>query len=211
MDDYADLEQIVIAHQKTLTFLELQAAVHTLTTIPSSLKFQLDEKREEVDKWKKKLEEAQLAKAEIQQFTQSEINSKFAMRSRVADEHYIERQEAKRLLGKFADAIKQPNGQPLLFNICGIGGVGKTTLLGRLKDAHVNEVDFLEVCFAKNKDSIETPLKLMRKLHQQAIDRFGGQAIPDSFTQQEGRFENTLFELSRISIDGEATSTRRLK
>lgn len=94
----------------------------------------------------------------------------------------------------------------MLFNICGIGGVGKTTLLGRLKDAHINEVDFLEVCFAKN-TGIETPLKLMRKTHKMAVEAFGDKTISDSFTQQEELFAKTLFELSQCSVDGEKTNS----
>ena len=210
MDDIADLEEILSAHRKTLKILEIQAAIYTSSMIPPHQKIQLDEKREEVTRLEAQLTEAKSAKKENQQSSQSDTNRPSAMRSRVANEHYIERKEAKRLLDKFADAIKQPDTQPLLFNICGIGGVGKTTLLGRLKDDHISEVDFLEVCFAKNQDSIETPLKLMRKLHQQAIDRFGEQAISDSFTQQEGLFEKTLFELSRRSIDGEAISNEEV-
>ena len=206
MDDCADLEKILAIAKKTLSSLETKKAGYDYLSMPSDLEINLEKKQEEVADLENRLAKAQLARIKEQKVPQISGSHESPMRSRVADEHYIERQEAKRLLGKFADAIKQPDGQPLLFNICGIGGVGKTTLLGRLKDAHVNEVDFLEVCFAKNKDSIETPLKLMRKLHQQAIDRFGRQAIPDSFTQQEELFEKALFELSRRSIDGEAIS-----
>jgi nucleoside phosphorylase len=59
MTDRETVAEILIAHQKALTLLELQAASYTTTTIPVYLKLQLDEKREEVAKWKKKLEEAQ--------------------------------------------------------------------------------------------------------------------------------------------------------
>lgn len=195
MDDCADIEKILNAHQKTLTELELKAAIYTTATIPSHLKIELDDKREEVAKWKKRLEKAQLAKKDAQQADQVSINRQSPMRSRVPNKYYIERDEAKRLLERFAVAIKQPEGQPLLFNICGIGGVGKTTLLGRLQEAHAGEVDFLEICFAKTA-GIETPLKLMRKLHQQARGLFGVETITDSFTQREQQFQEALFELS---------------
>ncbi|MEG4055187.1 MULTISPECIES: tetratricopeptide repeat protein [unclassified Microcoleus] len=98
----------------------------------------------------------------------------------------------------------------MLFNIWGTGGVGKTTLLGRLKDAHAGEVDFLEICFAKTPD-IETPLKLMRKLHEQAVERFGCETIADSFKQKEEQFESTLYKLSHESIDGKTTSSEEAK
>ena len=210
MDDCADLEKILIAHQKALTFMEVQAASYATSTIPVHLKIQLDEKREEVAGAKARLEAAQLAKKETQQSVQSEMNRQSPMRSRVPDSHYIERDEAKRLLERFALALKEYDGQPLLFNICGTGGVGKTTLLGRLKDAHAGKVDFLEICFAKTPD-IETPLKLMRKVHEQAVERFGGETIADSFKQKEEQFESTLYKLSHQSIDGETTSSEEAK
>lgn len=127
------------------------------------------------------------------------------MRARVPDEHYVERDEAKRFLTRFDEAIKQPDGQPLLFNICGIGGVGKTTLLGRLQETHEDEADFLQVCFAKT-PGIETPLKLMRKLHQQALALRDIDIETDTFTQKEQQFEAALFELTRQSVDGGVVS-----
>ncbi|MEG3958960.1 tetratricopeptide repeat protein [Microcoleus sp. herbarium2] len=210
MDDCADLEKILIAHQKTLTLMEQQAAIYTTSTMPPHLKIQLDEKREEVALLKAQLREAQLAKKETKHSAQSEMNRQSPMRSRVPDRHYIERDEAKRLLERFALALKEYDRQPLLFNICGTGGVGKTTLLGRLKDAHADEVDFLEICFAITAD-IETPLKLMRKVHEQAVERFGGETIADSFKQKEEQFESTLYKLSHESIGGETISSEEAK
>ncbi|MEG5062893.1 tetratricopeptide repeat protein [Microcoleus sp. B3-A4] len=210
MDDCADLEKILIAHQKTLTLMEQQAAIYTTSTMPPNLKIPLDEKREEVALLKARLEAAQLAKKKTQQSAQSEMNRQSPMRSRVPDRHYIERDEAKRLLERFALALNEYEGQPLLFNICGTGGVGKTTLLGRLKDAHAGKVDFLEICFTKTAD-IETPLKLMRKVHEQAVECFGGETIADSFKQKEQQFESTLYKLSHQSIEGETTSSEEAK
>lgn len=144
---------------------------------------------------------------ETRQAAQSrELMRQSPMRSRVPDERYIERDEAKRLLDRFESVLLQPEGQPLLFNICGIGGVGKTTLLGRLREAHTGNVDFLEVCFAKTAD-IETPLKLMRKVHQQARELLGTETSTDAFTQREQLFGTTLFELSQRSIDGQKNSS----
>jgi len=210
MDDCADQEEILIAHQKALLLIEKQAAGYSNLTIPVHLKMELDDKREEVARREAKLKEAQLANKETQQSAQSEMSRQSPMRSRVPDSHYIERDEAKRLLERFALALNESQGQPLLFNICGTGGVGKTTLLGRLKEAHTGKVDFLEICFAKTA-GIETPLKLMRKVHQQAVERFGGETIADSFKQKEQQFESTLYKLSDHSIDGETTSSEEAK
>jgi tetratricopeptide (TPR) repeat protein len=210
MDDCAALEQTLAIAQTVLADLEKKAAGYTSLTIPSHLNIELKDKRQEVDNLKARLEAAQLAKKKTQQSAQSEMNRQSPMRSRVPDRHYIERDEAKTLLERFALALNEYDGQPLLFNICGTGGVGKTTLLGRLKDAHAGKVDFLEICFAKTPD-IETPLKLMRKVHEQAIERFGGETIADSFKQKEQQFESTLYKLSDESIDGKTTSSEEAK
>ncbi|NET56545.1 MAG: tetratricopeptide repeat protein [Symploca sp. SIO2E6] len=132
-------------------------------------------------------------------------NRQSRMRSPVPDQYYIETDEAKRLLQRFAAALKEPLKQPLLFNIYGIGGVGKTTLLHRLQQAHTGKVDFLKVCFATTPD-IDTPLKLMRRLHQQAQELLGIQQLPDAFAQQERQFAKTLSQLSQKSVAGEAIS-----
>jgi tetratricopeptide (TPR) repeat protein len=205
MDNFADQEQIIAAHQKTLTMLEVQAAAYTSSTIPVNKKIELEEKRAEVQQLKAQLEEARSTQQVIQPSTQIEFYSTSLMRSRVSDEHYIERDEAKKLLEHFALALKEQNEQPLIFNICGIGGVGKTTLLGRLKDAHVDNVDFLEICFAKTND-IENPLKLMKRLHQQAVNLFDDKSSSDAFIEKHQQFEAALFELSQKSINGEQNS-----
>jgi tetratricopeptide (TPR) repeat protein len=207
MDDCATLEETLAIAQRVLASLEKRAAGYTSLTTPSDLSIELDDKRQEVDKLKARLDAAKLLKQESQRVAESdEVNRQSPMRSLVPDENYIERDEAKGLLTHFAAALNQPQGQPLLFNICGIGGVGKTTLLGRLRDAHVGKVDFLEICFAKTA-GIEKPLKLMRKLHQQAMKLLGSGTITDAFTQQDRQFEETLFELSEKSINGEANSS----
>ncbi|EGK83641.1 tetratricopeptide repeat protein [Microcoleus vaginatus] len=210
MDDCAALEETLAIAQTVLADLEKKAAGYTSLTRPSNLNIELKDKRQEVDNLKARLEAAQLAKKETQQSAQSEMNRQSPMRSRVPDSHYIEREEAKRLLERFALALKESEGQPLLFNICGTGGVGKTTLLGRLKDAHAGKVDFLEICFTKTPD-IETPLKLMRKVHEQAVERFGRETIADSFKQKKQQFESTLYKLSHQSIDGETISSEEAR
>ena len=140
MDDCADLEKILAVAQKTLTEMEVQAAIYTESTIPAHLKIQRNEKREEVEALKARLKAAQLEKENVQQSAQVGMNRQSPMRSRVPDEHYIEQDAAKRLLDLFERVLQQPEGQPLLFNICGIGGVGKTTLLGRLRETHTGNV-----------------------------------------------------------------------
>ncbi|MGI0495347.1 toll/interleukin-1 receptor domain-containing protein [Alkalinema pantanalense CENA528] len=141
-----------------------------------------------------------------QQATEASDHQSSLIRSQVADKYYIQREEAKKLLESFDLALQRPQESPFLFNIVGIGGVGKTTLLGRLKASHADKVDFLEVCFAKTYD-LETPLKLMRKLHRQALSILGAERENDAFAQRDRDFETVLFQLSHQSINSEPAST----
>jgi len=208
MDDRADLEKTLAIAKKTLTKLEQKKAGFSHLSTPTDLEINLEEKRKEVAALEERLAaiKAQSEPKEVQQALQFEMNRSSSRRSQVPDEYYIERDEAKRLLERFASALQKPREQPLLFNICGIGGVGKTTLLGRLQEAHAENVDFLGVCFAKTAN-IETPLKLMRKLHQQVMALLGTETSTDAFTQRERLFETTLFKLSQQSVDGKENSS----
>ena len=185
MDDCAALEKTLSIAKALLADLEMRKAGYGILSTPSELTLEFNAKQQEVESLKERLKAAKLAaKQEAQQIAQAEISYPSRMRSRVPDKHYIERDQAKRLLERFAVALTQPQEHSLLFNIYGIGGVGKTTLLGRLQEAHASEVDFLRVCFTKTPD-IETPLKLMRKLHQQAMELAGIETSADSFTQRD--------------------------
>ncbi|NER52542.1 MAG: hypothetical protein F6J92_39075, partial [Symploca sp. SIO1A3] len=200
IDDSATLVQTLDIAKQVLAVLEQKAAGFTILSIPANLKVELDAKRQEVANLETRLAEVQ-AKKEAQQEVQHGNNHQSRLRSPVPDQYYIERDEAKRLLQRFATALKEPHQQPLLFNIYGIGGVGKTTLLGRLQQAHAGKVDFLKVCFATTRD-INTPLKLMRNLHRQVQDLMGVAKLADAFTQKEQQFEAAIFELSQTSVAG---------
>ncbi|NEO86982.1 MAG: hypothetical protein F6J87_22390 [Spirulina sp. SIO3F2] len=203
MDDSASLQRALETARKVLATLEEQAAAHTFSSIPPSLKLDLDEKRKEVAALEARLESAKTQEQEPEASEPEEEEARESpLRARVDDEYYIERDEVKRFLKRFTEALASPQEQPLLFNICGIGGVGKTTLVGRLKEAHANKVDVLEVCFAKTAN-VETPLKLMRKVHQQWSEQVGSEIENDRFTQQNQQFEDTLYELTQRSANGE--------
>ncbi|MEH2178770.1 hypothetical protein [Nostoc sp.] len=79
--------------------------------------------------------------------------------------YYISRKQAQDFLAKFAQALLSPESTPLLFQIYGFGGVGKTTLTQKLKETHELQADFAEVSFGLTA-GIETPLKLMEKLYE---------------------------------------------
>jgi len=208
MDDCVALEETLDTAQRVLADLEKRAASYTSLTLPSSLKLELEDKRQEVDNLKAKLETAQHAQQKAQQKTQpavqAEINRSSVLRQPVPAERYIERQADRSLRQDFAAALSQPQQEPLLFNLYGIGGVGKTTLLSRLQILHRHSAHFLRVCFAKTA-RIDNPLQLMRHLHQQAKVLTAATA-PDRFAQQDQHFESALYQLSQRAPDGSPSS-----
>ena len=208
MDDCVALEETLDTAQRVLADLEKRAASYTSLTLPSSLKLELEDKRQEVDNLKAKLETAQHAQQKAQQKTQpavqAEINRSSVLRQPVPAERYIERQADRSLRQDFAAALSQPQQEPLLFNLYGIGGVGKTTLLSRIQILHRHSAHFLRVCFAKTA-RIDNPLQLMRRLHQQA-KTLTADTAPDRFAQQDQQFESALYQLSQRAPDGSPSS-----
>ncbi len=108
---------------------------------------------------------------------------------------YISREQTEELLICFAEAIQQPESNPLLFNVWGIGGVGKTRLLDRLQEQHP-DLSFTRVYFGSTPD-IATPLKLMANLYRQlpAIDEWGEEF--ERFTELYQKYEQTLEKLKQ--------------
>ncbi|PSB57639.1 hypothetical protein [Chamaesiphon polymorphus] len=114
MDDCAALEKTLAMAQRVLADLKTKAAGFTSLTTPSNLSIELEDKQEEVDQLKARLSAAQSAKKETQQLAQAETSRPSLMRSRVLEKHYIERDEAKKLLKSFEVALAQPHEQALL-------------------------------------------------------------------------------------------------
>ena len=105
---------------------------------------------------------------------------------------YISREQTEKLLNCFTEAILKPASQPLLFNVWGIGGVGKTTLLDKLQEQNPN-VGFARVYFGSTPD-IGTPLKLMANLYRQ-LPVISGWS--EEFTDLYKQYEQTLEQLDQ--------------
>nr|WP_322745327.1 tetratricopeptide repeat protein [Coleofasciculus sp. LEGE 07081] len=112
-------------------------------------------------------------------------------------------------LDNFAQSLNQPSSSPVLFQVWGIGGVGKTTLLKKLQELHQQEADFAAVSFGYTM-GIETPLKLMAELYQQLpkppnlLQRDVRElfANVDSFTPLYQNYQETAHQLETQSVDG---------
>ena len=126
---------------------------------------------------------------------------------------YISRQQAENFLAEFAQALNQPESQPLLFQVWGIGGVGKSTLLKKLQGIHQQQADIAEVSFGFTMD-IERPLKLMATLYEQfpkpdippLLKRNMRELMPpaDPFTSLYEQYQRTIGALQTQPVAGKS-------
>jgi putative protein kinase ArgK-like GTPase of G3E family len=73
------------------------------------------------------------------------------------------RDQAQVFMTEIAKALSQPNLHPILFNIWGIGGVGKTTLLDQLEVEYEQQACFVVISFGVTQQ-VETSLELMEMI-----------------------------------------------
>lgn len=105
-----------------------------------------------------------------------------------APEPYISRPQAENLVDFFGVALTQPQDHPLVFNIAGMAGTGKTTLLKHLIKKFGNQAEIIEFSFRKTIQGLTTEvyLDLMHHLYEQ---------IPDSLRKKTDRQPNSFMRL----------------
>ncbi|MBD2164768.1 hypothetical protein H6G04_10170 [Calothrix membranacea FACHB-236] len=121
---------------------------------------------------------------------------------------YISRQQAKDFFAKFAKALEFPESNPLLFQVYGFGGVGKTTLTNKLQEMHESQADFAVVSFGLT-PGIETPLKLMEKLYEllpkpTGLLRRDILPKPDPFRSLYEQYHETFYKLKTEPAQGKS-------
>jgi hypothetical protein len=137
---------------------------------------------------------------------------------------YISRKPAQDFRARFAKALEQPESQPLLFNVYGFGGVGKTTLTKKLKETHQQQADFAGVSFGITPD-IETPIKLMTKLYEElpkptnpwkrdvrdalALRPSDFVPKPDPFTSLYDQYQQTVYKLKTQPVKGKSVDAQQ--
>ena len=128
--------------------------------------------------------------------------------------YYISRKQAKKFQEKFHASLENAKHSPLLFQIYGFGGVGKTTMTRRLEEIYKEKVDFAKVSFGLTAD-IQTPLKLMVKLYEQLPKTSSLNPFTklDPFISLYEEYENVIYKLKTeplsddSSVDTEQEST----
>lgn len=83
---------------------------------------------------------------------------------------YISRAQTEEFLSKIAQAVQQPETYPVILQIYGIGGVGKSTLLEKLEE-NQEEAQVVKVSFGAT-EGIDDPIQLMKKLHGDLEKRY---------------------------------------
>lgn len=116
---------------------------------------------------------------------------------------YISRKPAEKLLDNFGVALKQPKANHLLFYACGIGGIGKSTLLEKLRETYAKEAQFARAFFGPT-SKIDSPLALMEHLYKQLPDDgWGG----DDFVESCRKYRETLKQLETESAEGKGPAS----
>jgi hypothetical protein len=81
---------------------------------------------------------------------------------------YISRKPAEDFLTALDKAFKEePAEHPLLFQVYGIGGIGKSTLLEKVQEIHQQQGHIAKFDFSGKIPANETPLKVMVELYDQ--------------------------------------------
>ncbi len=126
---------------------------------------------------------------------------------------YVSRPEAEEFLEALGKALKAPAENPVVFHVWGIGGIGKSTLLGKVIEEFPNAayplVGDQPIKFGQTEE-IENPANLMRKLHSLLQPKFldpsfFGQSLrkkPDLFLERYTQYSDAINELQTVAPDG---------
>lgn len=112
---------------------------------------------------------------------------------------YISRQAAEEFLAKFNQAIHEHQEPTCVLHVCGIGGVGKSTLKEKVKEAHQATATIAEVSFGLT-EGIEEPIPLMAKLYEQIAERDSWSGDP--FWDKHELYYETIHRLETQAISG---------
>jgi tetratricopeptide (TPR) repeat protein len=113
---------------------------------------------------------------------------------------FVQRESTDRFIKDVLKAILEPESQPLMFYIYGIGGIGKSTLLQKLEQDCCQQTRFLKFVFGDpiTSSSIDTPIKLMKHLYRQLIP---DNTSVDPFWNLYHEYEQTLQRLKTEPIE----------
>jgi hypothetical protein len=113
---------------------------------------------------------------------------------------YISRPQAESVLDSLALALKNPGDYPGLFNVWGVGGVGKSTFLRKVMEEH-SEAGVAIASFGLT-EKVDTPIDLMQTLYTLLRQSLGWKPEYESLYRQHSE---TLVLLKTQPVSGQAT------
>ena len=120
---------------------------------------------------------------------------------------YIQRQQTTRLAQDIREAIRQPQGSPLLFNVYGKAGVGKSTLIYKLPEIFSSEFQCAKISFGLH-SQIKTLIDLMAAFDNQIEGDVSGWDIED-FRESHERYEEICHKLALEAAEEESSDSKK--
>ena len=124
--------------------------------------------------------------------------------------HLPHKQEEK-LINEVAEAIDNAAESPVMFNVWGTGGVGKSTLLTKFQDGLTGKdkkIHFAKISFDT---AYSTPLDVMVALHKDLPEINALQRdlfTPDPFGEKYKTYKDTLADLNATPVEGKGKVER---
>ena len=125
---------------------------------------------------------------------------------------YIDREESLVFEHSVSQALNSPAASAVVFQVYGVGGVGKSTVLDRVEQANRDKAQLARVSFG-DEDGLNEPISLMKKLYDrlEASSRTPGLLgkdvkllldKADPFPEQYRKFFDAKHELLKKAADG---------
>lgn len=113
---------------------------------------------------------------------------------------YISRPQAESVLDSLDLALKNPGAYPGLFNVWGVGGVGKSTFLRKVEEAYPDAG--VAIASFGLTEKVDTPIDLMQTLYTPLHQPLGWEPEYESLYRQ---YSDTLTLLKTQPVAGQAT------
>jgi tetratricopeptide (TPR) repeat protein len=113
---------------------------------------------------------------------------------------YISRPQAESVLDSLDLALKNPGAYPGLFNVWGVGGVGKSTFLRKVVESHPDAG--MAIASFGLTEKIDTPIELMQTLYTLLRQPLDWEPEYESLYRQ---YSETLVLLKTQPVSGQAT------
>ncbi|MEM8718959.1 MAG: tetratricopeptide repeat protein [Cyanobacteria bacterium P01_G01_bin.39] len=118
----------------------------------------------------------------------------------------IQRQQTIRLAQDIRAAIRNPQGNPLLFNVYGKAGVGKSTLINKFTEIFSSEFQCAKISFGLN-SQIKTVIDLMAAFDNQIESDISGWDV-NTFRELHERYEEICQKLALEAAEGESSNSK---